>query len=70
MKRVPETMWIWAWSGTRLGVLRFVSMLITETWADKVGFIFGWPPSVLGGLLAVSVALLGLSVTLKLGRKP
>ena len=70
MKRVPETMWVWAWSGTTVGVLCFVSMLITGTWADKVGFVFGWPPSVVGGLLAASVAMLGLSVALHLSLGP
>ena len=70
IKRVPETMWVWAWGGTTIGLICFVSMLVTETRTDKVGFFFGWPPSVVGGLLAVAVALLGLSVALHLSRGP
>lgn len=69
MTRVPETMWMWAWGGTTVGLLCFVSLLITETQVDKVGFFFGWPPSVVGGRLAVAVALLGLSVALHLSRR-
>ena len=70
MRRVPETMWMWAWAGTLLGGFCFVSILITQTPAEKIGFLFGWPPSLVGGLLAVAVALLGLSVALHLSRKP
>jgi hypothetical protein len=70
MRRVPETMWVWAWAGTLLGGLCFVSILITHTPAEKIGFMFGWPPSFVGGLLALAVALLGLSVALHVSRKP
>jgi hypothetical protein len=51
-----------------LGLLCFVSLLVTEARADKVGLFFGWPPPVVGGPLAV--ALLGLNMALHLSRGP
>jgi hypothetical protein len=70
LRRVSETMWVWAWAGTLLGSLCFVSILLTGTPAPKIGFVFGWPPSLVGGLLALAVALLGLSVALHVSRTP
>jgi hypothetical protein len=63
------TRWVWAWAGALLGSLCFASLLITQTPASKIGFLFGWPPSLVGGLLALAVALLGLSVALHVSRR-
>jgi hypothetical protein len=53
-----------------LGSLCFASILITQPPTTKIGFLFGWPPSLVGGLLALAAALLGLSMALHVSRGP
>jgi hypothetical protein len=66
LRKAPELMWIWGFSGTILGLLCFGAILISGTPAERVGFVFGWPPSLVGGMLAVAVAMLGLSAALSI----
>ena len=68
MRRVPEQIWMWAWGGTLLGGACFLAILLSGAPAPKIGAFFGLSPSLMGGILALSVALLGLSVALHLSR--
>lgn len=69
IRKTPEQIWTWAVLGTFVGVLCFGSILLTQTPAQRIGFIFGWSPSLVGGLLALAVGLLGMSAALSLARR-
>ena len=69
MRKTPEQIWTWAVLGTFVGVLCFGSILLTQTPAQRIGFIFGWSPSLVGGMLALAVGLLGMSAALSLARR-
>lgn len=69
MRKTSEPIWGWGVLGTFLGLLCFGSILLTQTPAPRIGFIFGWSPSLVGGLLALAVALLGASAALSLARR-
>ena len=69
MRKTPQPVWTWAMLGTFLGLLCFGSLLLTQLPAQRIGFIFGWSPSLVGGLLALAVALLGMSAALSLARR-
>jgi hypothetical protein len=52
MQRVLKTVGFWYGMERYLGVVFFVFLLNSESCVEKVDFLFGHPPSIVGSLLA------------------